>query len=496
MLLVVSMVAGVVALLQREQARGAADDARSAQRQAEIEALVGRSRGLRTSQRDVAALLAVEAFRLADTPRTRSALFETFTSDPSFLGYHHLPVELGNTQGLVLPDGRTIVAGSDQRPRVYDVDEGALGEPWQETDGRLLGYSRFTASADGQLVAQIADAGPGNNRSLIAVYDANSGTLLGAPIEPPFYVGEVAFDAANATLYVIGGAAGDLVAYSLDDGHVVGTLDGLPDVDDGAQGQIFVDGNPCVLAGRSGPPDPSVIGGTAGVVFAGGLLAVGSPAGSIRLVDPTTLEVQRRIGVPAGSSAHLVAIDSGAGLLTFGSAGVARVDVAAGEERWSIRPAAVISPCNTLAVSESAGRFFYADQFGSLQARDLATGAVVDELDVQHGPTGSLWVTDDGRELVAFGNTEPVIARWRLDGSGLVSRSVDARIRCLLLQSGQHTRRRRVPWRRSRGARRRDRGGGRSARRPDRATDLDRRRDRGRDRGARRPTRRRSTRSG
>ena len=57
------------------------------------------------------------------------------------------------------------------------------------------------------------------------------------------------------------------------------------------------------------------------------------------------------------------------------------MDVAAGEERWSIRPAAVMSPCNTLAVSESAGRFFYADQFGSLQARDLATGAVVDELD-------------------------------------------------------------------------------------------------------------------
>ena len=42
--------------------------------QAQIEGLVGQSESMRTAtERDVAALLAVEAFGMADTARTRSA---------------------------------------------------------------------------------------------------------------------------------------------------------------------------------------------------------------------------------------------------------------------------------------------------------------------------------------------------------------------------------------------------------------------------------------
>ena len=65
--LVLALVAGTVALLQQ-------GDALDAGRTAEIEALVGRVEALRGTQRDVAALLAVEAFRLADTPHSVGAV--------------------------------------------------------------------------------------------------------------------------------------------------------------------------------------------------------------------------------------------------------------------------------------------------------------------------------------------------------------------------------------------------------------------------------------
>ena len=70
---------------QRDAAAAAADSAEVAARDARIEALVGEAESLRSTQRDTAALLAVESFRLADTPRTRSTLFATFTDDERFL---------------------------------------------------------------------------------------------------------------------------------------------------------------------------------------------------------------------------------------------------------------------------------------------------------------------------------------------------------------------------------------------------------------------------
>ena len=91
-------------------------------RAASIEALVGRAEAARSTQRDTAALLAVEAYRLADTPRTRSALFGTFTNDIGFLDTHRFDQDFGPA-GIVFPDGESAVvvlrrrAGAHLRPR-------------------------------------------------------------------------------------------------------------------------------------------------------------------------------------------------------------------------------------------------------------------------------------------------------------------------------------------------------------------------------------------
>ncbi len=142
-----------------ERALTAADEATAARQEAEIEALVGRIGSLRSTQRDTAALLAVEAFKLADTPRTRSALLSTFTQDQGFLDSHRLPVENDLYFGIVLPDGeRALVTTRDHRLRPYDLDTGKLGEPWQPMSASELRFTDvLTSSLDGRLLAHIAD---------------------------------------------------------------------------------------------------------------------------------------------------------------------------------------------------------------------------------------------------------------------------------------------------------------------------------------------------
>ena len=78
----------MIAVVQRNDAQTGAKRGGRAARAARIEALVGRAESLHADQRDTAALLAVEAFRLADTPRTRSALLSTFTDANGVLRHH------------------------------------------------------------------------------------------------------------------------------------------------------------------------------------------------------------------------------------------------------------------------------------------------------------------------------------------------------------------------------------------------------------------------
>jgi len=80
-LLAVAIGAGVVAVQQRGNAQGA-------QRGAEISSLSNQPLSMRSSRRDVAALLSVEAPRLRADVDSMSARLGTFTNDPGSLGYH------------------------------------------------------------------------------------------------------------------------------------------------------------------------------------------------------------------------------------------------------------------------------------------------------------------------------------------------------------------------------------------------------------------------
>ena len=402
-MLVFALLAGGVAVVQRSQARDSA-------RTAEIEALVGRAASLRSTQRDAAALLAAEAFRLSDTPRTRSALLSTFTENAGFLDTHRLPADHDGYVGMVLPDGtHTLITTSDHRIRSYDLATGAVGRSWEQMTKTRLRTSSLTASPDGSLVALIATDEPASGfvTRTIGVFDVTSTKLRFPAIEVPLSIGNATFSPDSRVLVVSGGANETVIAYDATTGHEIGRVvenaTGTPDLH---------------IENATGNLDPHQ--DTAGLAFIGDRrLAVGSVAGRVRIVAVPSMTVVRDIDLPAGTTNHLLPLD-GHGFLGNGPGGLVRVDASTVTRRWYVPDRT--ESCRTDTVIGSLGRLYCADGFGRLVERDLANGRITRHLDTQNGAAGSLAPARGGTELVAFGDAETVVTRWRLDGSGPITR--------------------------------------------------------------------------
>ena len=117
--LVLSVMAGVVAFGQRNQARDATDEALAAQTAAEARRLS--TLALTVDDFDQALLLAVEARRLDDSVDTRSNLLAVLNQRPQVIGV------LGNTPGdslfdfVVTGDGRHIAIAQPSGVPIYDA---------------------------------------------------------------------------------------------------------------------------------------------------------------------------------------------------------------------------------------------------------------------------------------------------------------------------------------------------------------------------------------
>jgi DNA-binding SARP family transcriptional activator/WD40 repeat protein len=415
-LLVVSSVTGVVAVRGRQQAREQRDAALTAQADAELGALVNRSLGLRSTDRSVAALLAVEAFRRQPDARSWSALLATFTAAPHFLGYRYLPGS--RLTGAVVPGTTTaVVALDDGQILVLDLASGELDRRFPSPASS--GASVVQVSADGRVVAQHLDtsadaecggrgatsAADGSGCGELSVFEIATGRRIAGPIEAPFAAADLAIDADGSHVALAGGPGGDLALYRVADGVELGTLAGLP------------------------PPEgiePS--SRTAAVTFGpNGRGYVGSMGGPIREFELDTLQVLRIFDGPAMSSHnHLVATPDGL-LVGGGASSLVAVDTASGDTRWQVdvRTGVHPEPCPWLTVAAGAGRLYCGNHYGVIEERDLANGARTGAtFDPQLGSVGDLAIAADGLELVAFGNETPAVSRWRLDGSGLVTRLV------------------------------------------------------------------------
>ena len=104
---------------------GSTQEADRQREAAVVEAVVSTSFALRESERDVAALIAAEAYRRwPDDARTRSALLGVFTAAQGFLGNRYVP-GTDSIAGAVIGDtGHAVVVRDDESAAVVDMESG------------------------------------------------------------------------------------------------------------------------------------------------------------------------------------------------------------------------------------------------------------------------------------------------------------------------------------------------------------------------------------
>jgi DNA-binding SARP family transcriptional activator/WD40 repeat protein len=433
--LVLALVAGLVAVGQAQRTTRTA-------RTALVDQLVAQSAALRSTRRDLAALLAVEAYRLRPSPATRGSLLGVFTAAPGFLGFsasdaggHAVPLGAGR----VLPAGKTLLAvGVDGVARLLDLGSGRV-------DGRFPAPAlhpidaRMDLSRDGQTLAIVSWEGPerGGGRATLSVYDTRTRSLR-SETRLPLDVGAVAVSPDGRYVAVSG----------YDDGHVLvfdtagrSQLPQLLTVTSRAPGVRLL---PTV----GSAPGFTESRHTAALAFLpDGSLLAGSEVGIVRVVDPATGEVVHRLtGAPPLSSNNTFSMSAdGSVVVSTGSAGVARWDLTQGRTMWFVDVPESLCGASVLLGQE----VLCGGQVGQVQALDAATGFhTTARYDMQRGAVSALLVTPDAKTLVELSGSQPVLARWALDGTGPVTRLVpatgapigyDASGR-LLLMSGPDTR--------------------------------------------------------
>ena len=121
-----------------------------------------------------------------------------------------------------------------------------------------------------------------------------------------------------------------------------------------------------------------------------------------------------------------MAVTSDGQLIASGEDALIAVDLATGGLLWSQDFAtAHPAPCPWLAVAPSQSTFFCGDLWGGIEERSLDSGVPTGRrLDSQLGAVGPLTVSPDGDELIAIGAGSSAISRWRLDGSGAITRMI------------------------------------------------------------------------
>ncbi|MFC9920109.1 nSTAND1 domain-containing NTPase [Agromyces binzhouensis] len=386
---------------------GAAETERQ-RTQADIEALTSTSLSFRGTERDVAALLAVEAYhRWPDDARTRSALLGAMTASHGLVGATYVE-GVERMTGVVVPGTRhAVLATSAQEVGVFDVESGDLIRPLDVPKLHSGVDSRMgpTVSGDGGRMAlaerEFGEQGP-TGIVRITVADVATGDRVVGPIE---------VDASLSSITIDG------------DGATIAALDetgGVRLVDAG-------DGTVRTVAGTT-THEPELDTNRAGVVrFApDGRLLYGTLEGPLLVIDPTSATVVDIVRMPAASTNVSMSLLPDGRVITTGDRRIALVDPAAKQVTWSqVFATRLDSPCVWVAAAASLGTVYCADSWGSIEERSLETGAPTDRaFSPQLGFVGPLALSESGRELIVIGRGNPAITRWMLDGSGAVTRVV------------------------------------------------------------------------
>ena len=416
-LLIAALVGGLIAYQQRQTAERNERLAQSEERQAALTALTSSAAALRSNRVDLAALLAVEAHKMAPSAATRSALFGTFTTSPGLMRI--VPTDL-ETTGVnldvsVIPDTDEIVVqdafgGAD----VIDTTSGVrthLEGPVEEP-----GYAWFFVSDDGRYAASIwnphtAAENDADNYGVLTAWELSTGERRFEPVRTSFAPARMAIS-----------ADGSMVAAS-------GMESGAVEVYDGANGE------PLTSVGALPRPERfDGVGSTAPLAFLPeGNLVIGSMAGPLRIVNPADgTEIARIESPPLTTNNFLWLTHDATHAVTLGHSSwegnwdtpISTFDLEAGR-RVKPEPTPMHTNCNQVRYAEQIEAILCATWGGRVLALDVTTGAEIDRaLDPQQGPVCGLAVTPDGTRLIELTSCldrAAAFAEWRLDGGGPIS---------------------------------------------------------------------------
>lgn len=401
----VAVIAGILAVNGAVEASRRSEESRGAQQEAQLEAMVGQSSALRTSARDLATLLAVEAYRRwPDDARVQSALLGVFSTEPGFLGYQRIP-GVDRLIAAALPDGTgaAVLLGDGNIAR-YDFKRAAMSQPiGASADERsTVNTAVVGLSADGQrLVAAVpgdgAVCGSESHCTLVSAFDLSQGTRVLTPTAIDATGGELVVDSTGRFAALADAGTGSVSILDLSNGKLRSRIDNQTD-----------------------PDRPR----TVSIAFsASGKLIIGSSDGVLRIANPATGSIASKVQAGPGT-VDVQLVNAGGGLVVgAGNDGLAAVDLEESRVVWNTGfTSSHPEPCPWLAASATSGTAYCGDHFGKIEERSMIDGGLTGaRFDPQRGDVGELMVSADGRTLVSVGASEPVITRWRLDGSGPVA---------------------------------------------------------------------------
>lgn len=407
-LIVLLVGAGSVAVVSSQEASAQRDSA-------SIEALVGTALSLRSSELDVSALLAAEAYRRwPDDPRTRSGLMGVLQGAGGFVGNAVLAPS-GNAFGSLIPGSDRVLAVTT--PGDAAIREAETGDILQDLElgfepEPINPYPIVEVSRDGRIGAVLWPAAtqePGvtwygtSPQSDLVVFDLERGERILGPTRIQAGTGALAVDSDGSTIAIADARDGSVTLVSTADGGMRG-LEGEAPV----------------------PLDRDTT--AAALDFSGDdHLLVGRLDDRLDVVETESATISASIDVPPSSAHVAMAVAESGVVVASGDRRVVALAPGSMQVLWSTDISAMHpGACTWLALSDAMQRVYCGSPSGRISVFDLTDGAMLPDeaLGPMNGAVGTIDATADGAGLVTISTSHPIISHWRLDGDGLGRRLI------------------------------------------------------------------------